>query len=1023
MRKSIRKYFVMILVFCAINTSIMIRCLESDKLVNTDINTRHDLQIHLSTPGYNQSDLDELLDGRLSDYNLYGCFQEHYTPSIRDTYFALYALDAIDKLDQINESIILNYITAHYNSTNNEFQDSYSLRFYDLVDSEAFYQNSPLLTYCYAVLSLDIMGELDVLAHKNITNYIWSCHDSDTGGFFGHPTPTTSPQNIPTAENTFFAVKVLNFLNFNWNNYAAQRSQIVSFLNSLQIQSPYNSFTHGGFNNDLEDSVDTVLRYDPNLRSAFFVLITLDSFNMLDVINIENFMQYIEGLYDLDSGCFYYNYFNKISKIYNIFSTALGMELAELIGFTYDDMLSLNFLLNNRMALGGWENTQYLGNYELIDTYEVIRYFKRNGKLSNLNNLTREEIHSFILRFQQMEGFSTLSKDHISLKVIWNTVSAFDINYRISDLNLQELYEVIESAHKTYDFGGLGEGTFYGPVTTNLSSVNYRTAPLEYKGTRNHNYTNEIGFLHSAEHIFYALFALDSIYKLDDFSSANNLSELLEHLVDCQFLEANHSRYGGFIPDYQFSMYSPEYFEDYIYLRYAYFTIRGIEILDSFLYDGNITNNGINLDALYTFISRNTVETSQYLYYDPYYSDDFSDILEDTYHMVYILSAIGSYNLNTQKIVNYILSILDYTDFRDIYYAYRISKILNNSIDFDIGSVRNLLFNLFIEEEEEFFNSYISEIPDTNMIFWICDIAKNDDIRLFYQIDDSATLGYTFHIEASICNLILDDFGPTVTMKLETDKLGKIVLERISENLFGNDILLELDPEHLPRINGYLSVYSGIDKIFEVPMELEIGIDIISNYAYNNNSDTLNIGFEYTISTSWGYTPLSGTDMYADIIVNNTFGEKVSLEPSQSGQKNQYNLTYNFVDDGTYILDFYITHPFLDPEIYDPEVGKKELTLAMIFSNNTISEIPDNSNNNTDIIPSNDDSTDNSDDNSEESNTNYIGEIVTPFVIISSISIGSIIGANRMKKNNKNHRLNMKKRDNSKIKKNNVLEA
>ncbi|GAI49916.1 unnamed protein product, partial [marine sediment metagenome] len=84
----------------------------------------------------------------------------------------------------------------------------------------------------------------------------------------------------------------------------------------------------------------------------------------------------------------------------------------------------------------------------------------------------------------------------------------------------------------------------------------------------------------------------------------------------------------------------------------------------------------------------------------------------------------------------------------------------------------------------------------------------------------------------SICNLILDDFGPAVIMKLETDKLNTIILEKIGETLFGNDVLLELDPEHLPRINGNLSVYSGIDKIFEVNLERKLfGFSELHNYS------------------------------------------------------------------------------------------------------------------------------------------------------------------------------------------------
>ncbi|GAH18368.1 unnamed protein product, partial [marine sediment metagenome] len=250
---------------------------------------------------------------------------------------------------------------------------------------------------------LILLDQLDSLVPADIMNYIWNCFDSNSGGFFGFPTPDKSPQNITTAENTFFAVIVLNELSIDWDLYVIQKTQIISFLNLLQIQSPYNPFTHGGFNNDLEDTVDTVLRYDPNLRSAFFTISTLNSLNMLSAINIDNFLQYIGGLYDSDSGCFYYNYFfrNGSQISYNIFSTGLGMELADLVGYNYDDILSLNFLLNIRMSGGGWENTQYLGNYELIDTYEVIRYFKRNNKLSYIDNLTKEEIYHFILRFHQ----------------------------------------------------------------------------------------------------------------------------------------------------------------------------------------------------------------------------------------------------------------------------------------------------------------------------------------------------------------------------------------------------------------------------------------------------------------------------------------------------------------------------------------------------------------------------------------------------------------------------------------------
>jgi len=944
--------------------------------VLVDISQANLNHIKTSESGLNQSEIDALLNGRLEKYNQYGHFEEYYAPSIRDTYFALYVLDAIEKLNQTDEGVFYNYIIDHYSVITNEFQDDFSLRFYDIDNSEAFYQNSPLLTYCYAVLSLKILDQLNSLVQANIINYIWSCYDSNTGGFFGMPSPDRSPQNISTAENTYFAVETLNELNIDWSYYATQKTQIISFLNSLQIQSPFNPFTHGGFNNDLDDNVDTVLRYDPNLRSAYFAINTLDSLDMLGAINLANFLQYMGGLYDLNSGCFFYNYFFRTgSQIsYNIISTALGMELADLIGFNYDNLLSLNFLLNIRMNGGGWENTQYLGNYELIDTYEVIRYFKRNDKLSNLDSLVKEEIYQFILRFHHLNGFSSFSRDHTSLKIISNTVKAFKTHNRITDLNsyVQELYNIIESVHKIYTFGNLGEGTFYGPVTTNVSSVNYRTAPLEYKGTKNHDYSQDIGFLHSVEQIYYALSALDNIFKLDDFSSANNLSELLEHLVDCQFLESGYERYGGFLPDYQFTQYPPEYYQDFILLHYTYYAIRCIEILDSEIDDGDILDNGIDILALDSFISRQLKVIDQNIYYDPYYSDEIGDIIENTYFMVYVLKAFDIYTLETDKIINYIINNIDYTNLRDVYYLFKLSQLLDYPVDLDLNAVRILIRDLYLESEKEFLESYNSEIPNTDVLYWICDIVVNDEIRLNYNIENFVGLGYYFSINASICNLILDNFEFNSDVKFESEDLGIFELEQ-QGGVYSRDIYVPLNPKFISGINGCLSAYLGSEKVVEASIFLDTYINIVSEKSYHNTSSSvLKVQFNYTIETSLGSALLENSSMYVDVILNNSFKEKESSQNNIKDDMVFHEFLYNFSEGGEYVLEFYITHPYLDPFEFSPSIGKKELTLKINVSPDdfVIEELNDN------------DDTDQSDTPDDSSDFN---PIMSNIPIISSI--------------------------------------
>jgi len=880
----------------------------------------------LSVSGFTQSDIDSLIDDKLSDYSQYGCFEEYYTPSIRDTYFALYVLDTIGKLNQINESRIKDYIMNNYNASDNEFQDEYSLRFYDLQNTEAYYQNSPLLTYCYAVLSLIIINELDSLNQVDIFNFIWSCFDSNTGGFFGFPNPDSSPQNVSTGENTYFAVETLNELNIDWNMYASEKNQIGSFLGNLQIDNPLMPIYHGGFMNDLDWNVDTVIRYDPNIRSSYFAIFTLESLNMLNLMNNENFLQYLSQLYDSNSGCFFYNFFHISNRIYNVISTAFGIELADLVGYNYNRTLSVNFLLNSRMNNGGWPNSENVGNYEFIDTYEVIRYFQRTGDINLLNVSVKDQIYQFLLRFKQLFGFSSLSKDHTSLRTISNTVKSFALNSRIYDLDFQELFEIINSSHLIYYFGDLGEGTFYGPATTNLSSINYRTAPLEYKGTKNHNYSENIGFLHSAEHIFYAFSALEKIFKLDNFALESNLTEFLEHLIDCQFLDAGYERYGGFLPDYQFTMYSPDYYEDHIYLRYTYFTIKNIEILDTFLYDGNITNNGINLNALTTFISNRIIETTQYLYFNPYYSNNVNDIIENIYFMSYILKTFGIYALNTTKIFNFVIDNVDYTNFKGLYYLYKLSKLLDYYVDFDLDATRMLINDLYLDVEGEFLEFIDSEVVNTDILYWICDIAANDEIRINYNFDNPATIGYPFHINATLNNLVLDDFGQMATVKFEINELGNITLDQYGSN-YEKDIYLDVNPNYFPKLYANLCVYKDTEKIIEQPIEIDTDVNIVSNHSYFNYTHTLDTYFEYTINTLGGYTVIPNAQMYVSVYLNSFFSENISLGSSDNGTHNIFDMSYQYTNWGNYTFEFYVIHPFLNEVIYNPNIGKRELSL------------------------------------------------------------------------------------------------
>lgn len=766
--------------------------------------------------GYNQTEIDDLLDGRLGDYSQYGGFQEFYEPSLRDTYFALYVLDSLGKLDQINATATRQYVIDQYNASSNEFQDDYSLRFYELTNSEADYQNSPLLTYCYAVLALDILDQLGTIDQDDVKNFMWSCFDSSSGGFFGYPNPTSSPQNLATAENTYHAVKILNRMSVDWGFYASEKNDIVDFLNDLQYQNPLMTMYYGGFKNDLDEGVETVMSWDPNLRSCYFAIMALNDIGAIGTFNGGAFFDYLDMLYDSNTNCFFYNYFETISRKYNVFSTALGIDLADLLGYTYDQTDAISFLLNQRASMGGWYNSETINNYELIDTFEVIRSFNESDRMFYFDGYDKDEICQFVLGFQQNNSFSTLSRNHTSMRTISTTVSAFDLNDRIFDLDIQGLYDVISTAYIYYDFGGpLGEGSWYGLANTDYSRINYRTAPLEYKSTVNYDFSSNIAQLDSNEHVFYALSALEKIFKLDDFASENNLTELMEHIVGCQFLEEGYDTEGGFIPNYGYTLYAPSLQDKYVHVQYAYFATKCIEIIDSYIDDGDITDNGVDISAIGYFLNQRWQFESQYEYFLPDHSSNPSDILESTYFMVYVLKAFDIFDLNTNKIINYASSIVDYTNFRDLYNLWRLSRALNYSYDFDINAARTLIRDLFLEEEGEYLESHSALIPNTNALFWICDIAENDEVRIIYDVDNPITLGEYFAINATLCNLLLDDFGAYATVKFESTELGVIVLDKDGD-LYSENIFVPLNSEYEDGIVAHLCVYMGAKKIKEV---------------------------------------------------------------------------------------------------------------------------------------------------------------------------------------------------------------
>ena len=92
--------------------------------------TQHNIEIEprvSSTDNYET--IESIFAQKLTDYSQLGYFPQYYESSLQATYYALYILEALGKLYEIDQGQVLDYIMSHYNEDTHVFMDKYSYRF------------------------------------------------------------------------------------------------------------------------------------------------------------------------------------------------------------------------------------------------------------------------------------------------------------------------------------------------------------------------------------------------------------------------------------------------------------------------------------------------------------------------------------------------------------------------------------------------------------------------------------------------------------------------------------------------------------------------------------------------------------------------------------------------------------------------------------------------------------------------------------------------------------------------------
>lgn len=911
--------------------------------------------------------LQEIFSQKIRQYQDDGYYTQMFDSSIQATYYGLYILDAIGKLEDINGTEVLNHIMSYYDGDMNLFMDKYAYRYLDTDFNQVYYPlNTQLEVNCYGIMSLDLLNSLNLIDTSKMISYIWDCYDTDTSGFIGQKYEQTLEEGfkISTMDNTFFAVYALDLLMDDWTLYTAERDQIIQYVNELQI-SQGAGWMVGGFLNDLNSFFDSLSPlFEPNMLSSYYCIKTLELFGMQGSISEPNFYSFLDGLYDSTTYYFRISQMDFGIEYANIVATALGLELSDI---TNDPNINrenvIAFLLNNRNSWGTWDSSTLLDYHELIDIFQIIRVLNNTGEISRLDEDDKTQISSAISNYYSYDGFTPLSRDYMSMDLIHSIVSSYKLYDRLSDLDISQLYNDIISSYYT-----TGSCRFVEYIAGGKSFIGFRSRPYEFYTIGYKNYVDDVNVLISHKATFHALTSLQNMFKLDDFGQSYDLNELLNDIIASQFLnDSYYNSFGGFTYWEPYNPTFSEYLSKNVFFLNTYYAVRNLELLAQFLGLGELSQLPFDTNALYCFIDRKIVESTNYLYLDPGYTSKVEDILEHTYYMIYALKALNLFSKNTQKIENYVLDHLDYTNIKNIYFSYKIVQILDLDIEFNSISIQNLMKAIYSEELCEFYLTPTHNRMDHAILHWICDLAQNSDVIINVDYPETIPLGEYIPFTANVQNLIIDDYGTYITLKCIHKDLGTILFDRVEGNEFTKEVYVPIDRNYYPEIPMRLEAYEGFRKISEK------NITIYTEYAinYSLKTDAINssvyLEINGTYRTSLKDHNISFGSAYASVYWEYGFLDTEYFYRHDHENYSIFSLNYEVNLDSSYTFGIYLTDGITNEWMF---LGNYTFYKGEIIPEN---EVPD--------------------DPLDKPNLNYKNELLQTIPVITILTIipGSVI--------------------------------
>ena len=856
--------------------------------------------------------LEEIFDAKNADYAIYGYYPQIYSDSLQATYYALYVLDAIGKLGDIDQQAVVNYIMSFYNSSSHIFSDENSQRYLASKIHGRYYPLSTLLEVnCYAVLSLEILNSINLIDIAEMVTFIRSCYHTYLHGFIGQPYNSSLEEGfkVPTADNTYYSVITLDALGFDWNSRPQERDEIAFYIDSLQS---IDSST--GFYNDNEGIFDSLMEVEPNQFASYYCVKTLETFgsSYVDIIDKPKFLQHIGALYHPEGAYFDISNSVWVVNYSNIVATAINLELADITGFTSfarSDVLA--FIFDNRNYQGGWEASTSVKYHELMDTFQIVRSLSETGDISGLSLVEKDEIAFYITLFAQERGYSLLSEDYTSVDLLYSLVTSYEYFGKIGELNIQSIYDLLIGT--VVDRIGIYD--FFACTSMDLTKTSFRSKPFDYYTDGHHKFVDEINAISSHETLFKTLDSLKKIFKLNDFAALYDLNSVLQDVIDSQFLDPSYTEnFGAFLIDNIAS--APEWKNDLVYLQYSYYAIRTMETISQYLELGNIMSSyfadlGFDKIALATYIVRNIVESPVELYFDAKYSNNVELALENLYFTIYILNAIDQFSLDINKIRNFVINNLNYSNAKNLYYSYKISEYLDLNINFDVEQTHALVQSIYSDTYNEFYLTVERKELEHDVFLWLCEIAKTDDVRLSASYYDVVGLGGNNLFSVELANLIFWDFGQYTTVKLESAQLGTIVLDQLGNHTYQKEVYIPIDFANYPIVEGELCVYDGAIKKGSVPFSFITEFDSQFTYSIVKTESRIEVNVYGSHMFISGDEPIFGGSMYANVYRDGNNVDVINLVTSHNLDSSTFSFDYSPIYFGSYYFEFYLDDPYL----------------------------------------------------------------------------------------------------------------